>query len=230
MPVDLHCMSEGWLELESDPGLFTLLIEDFGCRGVQVEEIYDLQKPRLIDGPVYGFIFLFKWLEERRSRTRYNQSSSNTSDGQDSSKSKSNNQPVFVEDEDTVNSIFFAQQLISNSCATHALVSVLLNSPTVDLGPVLTRLKQHTHGMSPENKGYSMGNSPELARAHNKHASHYDLPGTHLSMIVFFVCKTNTVDSIQIREGKSYQHPQPPDQLIRYELLQTHFISSVMFP
>lgn len=34
-----------WLELESDPGLFTLLLNDFGVRGVQVEEIYDLTKP-----------------------------------------------------------------------------------------------------------------------------------------------------------------------------------------
>lgn len=25
-------------------GLFTLLLEDFGVRGVQVEEVYDLQK------------------------------------------------------------------------------------------------------------------------------------------------------------------------------------------
>lgn len=24
-------LADGWLELESDPGLFTLLLEDFGC-------------------------------------------------------------------------------------------------------------------------------------------------------------------------------------------------------
>lgn len=31
-----------WVELESDPGLFTLLVEDFGVQGVQVVEIYDV--------------------------------------------------------------------------------------------------------------------------------------------------------------------------------------------
>lgn len=50
---------EEWLELESDPGLFTLLVDDFGVKGVQVEEIYDLNKD--ITDLVYGFIFLFRW-------------------------------------------------------------------------------------------------------------------------------------------------------------------------
>ncbi|XP_073229835.1 uncharacterized protein [Porites lutea] len=103
--------NSGWLELESDPGLFSLLIEEFGVKGAQVEEIYDLSKP--FRGPVYGFIFLFKWIEERRSRRKM--------------------QPLeemFVEDENIVRDIFFAQQ----------------------------------------NKGYVIGNLPELAMAHNKFA------------------------------------------------------------
>lgn len=52
MPTDINRLTDGWLELESDPGLFTLLLEDFGVKGVQVEEIYDLQKA--LEGPVYG--------------------------------------------------------------------------------------------------------------------------------------------------------------------------------
>lgn len=76
-------------------GLFTLLLEDFGVEGVQVEEIYDLQKP--IEGRVFGFIFLFKWIEERRSRRKIIEDSDS-----------------FVRDDSVVNNIFFAQQV--NKC------------------------------------------------------------------------------------------------------------------
>ncbi|XP_075403590.1 ubiquitin carboxyl-terminal hydrolase BAP1 isoform X1 [Tenrec ecaudatus] len=145
-------MNKGWLELESDPGLFTLLVEDFGVKGVQVEEIYDLQSK--CQGPVYGFIFLFKWIEERRSRRKVSTLVDDTS----------------VIDDDIVNNMFFAHQLIPNSCATHALLSVLLNCSGVDLGPTLSRMKDFTRGFSPESKGYAIGNAPELAKAHNSHA------------------------------------------------------------
>ncbi|XP_055687149.1 ubiquitin carboxyl-terminal hydrolase calypso [Lutzomyia longipalpis] len=151
MPVDMNCLTAGWLELESDPGLFTLLLEDFGVEGVQVEEIYDLQKP--LEAPVYGFIFLFRWIEERRARRKVVE----TTD-------------IFVKDEEAVNSIFFAQQMVPNSCATHALLSVLLNCSGLHLGDTLGRLKVHTKGMCPENKGWAIGNTPELACAHNSHA------------------------------------------------------------
>nr|NVI70513.1 calypso [Cucujiformia] len=118
---------------------------------VQVEEIYDLNKP--LDSPVYGFIFLFRWVEERRSRRKVVEQ-----------------QETFVKDEEAVNNIFFAQQMVPNSCATHALISILLNCPNIHLGETLVRLKVHTHGMSPENKGWAIGNTPELACAHNSHA------------------------------------------------------------
>ncbi|KAG5838504.1 hypothetical protein ANANG_G00224370 [Anguilla anguilla] len=145
-------MNKGWLELESDPGLFTLLVEDFGVKGVQVEEIYDLQSK--CQSPVYGFIFLFKWIEERRSRRKVSTLVDETS----------------VIDDEIVNDMFFAHQLIPNSCATHALLSVLLNCSGVELGATLSRIKEFTKGFSPESKGYAIGNAPELAKAHNSHA------------------------------------------------------------
>uniref|UniRef100_A0A4W4E2B6 ubiquitinyl hydrolase 1 n=1 Tax=Electrophorus electricus TaxID=8005 RepID=A0A4W4E2B6_ELEEL len=135
-------MNKGWLELESDPGV----------KGVQVEEIYDLQSK--CQSPVYGFIFLFKWIEERRSRRKVSTLVDETS----------------VIDDEIVNDMFFAHQLIPNSCATHALLSVLLNCSGVELGNTLSRMKAFTKGFSPESKGYAIGNAPELAKAHNSHA------------------------------------------------------------
>jgi len=152
MPVDLHNLLEGWLELESDPGLFTFLLEDFGVNGVQIEEIYDLQQS--LSTQVYGFVFLFRWVKERRSRKKI-----------------VDQKDIFVKDDKTINSIFFAQQMIPNSCATHALLSILLNCSNIHLGETLGRLKEQTQGMDPENKGWAIGNTPELARAHNSHAT-----------------------------------------------------------
>ncbi|CAL4088782.1 unnamed protein product, partial [Meganyctiphanes norvegica] len=152
MPVDINNLTDGWLELESDPGLFTLLLEDMGVKGVQVEEVYDLCKS--FEGKVYGFIFLFRWIEERRSRRLVVECNDK-----------------YVRDENIINSMFFAQQVVPNSCATHSLVSILLNCSALDLGPTLSRLKAHTLSMDPENKGLAIGNTPELANAHNSHAA-----------------------------------------------------------
>ena len=138
-----------WLELESDPGLFTLLVHEYGTEGVQVDEVYDINKE--IKGPVYGFIFLFKWIEERRARRKPGNEN-------------------FVEDPEIINSMFFAHQSIHNSCATHALLSILMNCKGLNIGPTLKRIKIFTEGMDPESKGYVIGNLPKLAHIHNSYA------------------------------------------------------------
>lgn len=213
---NLELLVDGWLELESDPGTFSLLIEDFGCHGAQVEEVYDLDQK--FDGPVYGFIFLFKWLDNHQQSERSIRSQQKTNTQADnitshlttastpassisqSNASKNNGHTSnrhqqmdkcqkqsddrhdssswsYVMDDEIISDIFFAKQMISNSCATHALISVLLNCDRkeLNLGPILTRLKDHTRVMNPENKGYAIGNLPELAKAHNSHASYSSL-------------------------------------------------------
>lgn len=152
--MNYFALNRGWQELESDPGVFTLLLEDFGVSGVQVEEIYDLSKPVSVSQKCYGFIFLFKWIEERRSRR----------------KTMEEQKEKFVTDDTVVNDMFFAHQIIPNSCATHALLSILLNCEDVRLGLTLSKLKEFSSGMSPADKGNAIGNMVELAKCHNSHA------------------------------------------------------------
>lgn len=145
-----------WLELESDPGLFTLLVDDFGVKGVQVEEIYDLSKT--LENSIFGFIFLFKWMERRNKRSKAASLDANSS---------------YVTDPTILNKIFFAHQIVPNSCATHALLSVLLNCKSnryFDLGSILHKFQRLCDGLSPENKGYAIGNQSKLAEAHNSYA------------------------------------------------------------
>lgn len=156
--ASVHISTE-WQELESDPGLFTLLLEDFGVRGVRVREVYDITQA--FEDRVYGFVFLFQWTEERRARRKAMLTGE-----------------AFVTDKQVVKSMFFAHQIVNNSCATHALVSILLNcdvDDSIDIGPTLLRLKSFSTGLDPESKGYAIGNMPELAAAHNNHARP-DLP------------------------------------------------------
>lgn len=154
LSVSQNGVFEEWKELESDPGVFSLLIEDYGVRGVIVEEIYDIS--RKIDTKVYGFVFLFRYvLGDRRARKAARDLIS---------------EDTYVFDTDMVNNMFFAHQIINNSCATHALLSVLLNCEDVNLGPNLTKLKKFSKGLDPESKGLAISNVLELSSAHNRHA------------------------------------------------------------
>lgn len=226
---NLNCLVDGWLELESDPATFSLLIEDFGCFGAQVEEIYDLDQK--FDGPVFGFIFLFKWLNnhqsDHRSRNYLKSISTTTTSAASASSSTSSAEQnndlqqgsngdrewTYVQDEKKINEMFFAKQMISNSCATHALISVLLNCAheELNLGPTLTKLKEHTKFMDPECRGYAIGNLPEVAKAHNSHASFSSLYNrnrlpSHLSPGMSYMISGNQRTNLQQQKKHEAYH------------------------
>jgi len=143
-------MSEAgnWCLIESDPGVFTELVQKFGVSGVQVEELWSLDKEQFADlKPVYGLIFLFKWTAEEEPSGSIVQDS-------------------------RLESIFFAKQVINNACATQAILSVLMNiqDPSVTLGPTLQELKEFCGSFDAGMKGLTLSNSDQIRTVHNSFA------------------------------------------------------------
>jgi len=145
--------SSDWCTIESDPGVFTSLIESFGVEGVEVTELWSLDDDSLATlGPTHGLIFLFKWVQQMEA---------------------TDTRPVLKVDE-IPEQLFFAKQMITNACATQALLSVLLNQQSdsqdvsFKLGDLLSNLKEFTMALDPEMRGEAIGNSEETKKAHNE--------------------------------------------------------------
>ena len=123
--------SDDWCTIESDPGVFTSLVESFGTRNVEFSELWSLDDDSLscltspIDGindaTVHGLIFLFKWQQQSSKST-----SSSNDDGGDVGGLKRGGEPLTGDD--VPPGLFFAKQTTHNACATQAILSVLLNA------------------------------------------------------------------------------------------------------
>ena len=130
-----------WCLIESDPDVFTAIIEEFGVKGLDVIELFGLEEKDLnsLNG-VHGFVFLFKWDQTVKQ-----------------------NEVGFKGD------CFFAKQMIENACATQAILSILFNSPGIELGP-LSEFKSFAEDFTAEMKGEAISEYPLFMNVHNSFA------------------------------------------------------------
>lgn len=144
--------SEGWSLTESDPSIFTALLHELGVQGLEVSELYSLDKSLLASiQPVYALIFLFKYID------------TSAQDGAARNHSKG----VPKEDAD----FYFAHQVINNACATMALLNATLNigaststggGSVVKLGSELEELKSFSLALDPNSRGWAVSNSEKI--------------------------------------------------------------------
>uniref|UniRef100_A0A182NM32 Ubiquitin carboxyl-terminal hydrolase n=1 Tax=Anopheles dirus TaxID=7168 RepID=A0A182NM32_9DIPT len=137
-----------WCLIESDPGVFTELIKEFGVDGVQVEELWSLDDDSFKDlEPVHGLVFLFKWVKDDEPAGSIVQDS-------------------------RLEKIFFAKQVINNACATQAILSILLNATHTDinLGTTLADFKEFACTFDAYNKGLALSNASQIRTVHNSFA------------------------------------------------------------
>jgi ubiquitin carboxyl-terminal hydrolase L5 len=141
---------DDWCLIESDPAIFTEMLQTLGCSAVELSEVYSLDDYSLADlGRVHGLIFLFKWVSQIQ---------------QDHALKK---EPLA---EDAIpETLFFAHQVTTNACATQAILSVVLNAELSDeeLGDSLKDFKGFTASFPPNLKGVAISSSEDIKSAHN---------------------------------------------------------------
>ncbi|KAL7070776.1 hypothetical protein ACQ4LE_009875 [Meloidogyne hapla] len=170
-----------WCLIESDPGVFTELISGIGVQGVQIEELYSIEDEEHLDKlkPIYGLIFLFKWRQ-----------------GEEVEGTPQPDAPVY-----------FAKQVITNACASQAIINLLLNinSKDVTLGNTLENFKSFTQNFDAGLRGLTLSNSEEIRKLHNsfsrEHYMEMDLPKIKSEDNFHFIAYVPVEDKIYELDG-----------------------------
>jgi len=133
-----------WCTIESDPGVFNEMLWNLGIQGAAVVEIYSLEQAEQQQSYSYGLIFLFKWRDEPDLR------------------------PVVSEDDSE--GLIFARQIVTDACATQAILSLVLNVPDLDLGEEMNEFKAFMSVLDSESRGLAISNSDRIRDVHNSFA------------------------------------------------------------
>ncbi|KIY61595.1 cysteine proteinase [Cylindrobasidium torrendii FP15055 ss-10] len=166
-------------------GVFTALTRKLGISGLDFVELYDIEPSAVDHLRPHGLICCFLWRKDAPSRP------ARPTDG--ASKDA---------DELGPESVWFANQLSDDACASQAILNVLFNCPDVRLGSEMTFFKEETKGMSPVMRGLAITNSPSIRGAHNSLARPADLRGA----------KNAITDTTMLAAKKAKNTKPPPNK------------------
>ncbi|KAF2177881.1 cysteine proteinase [Zopfia rhizophila CBS 207.26] len=149
----------GFCEIESDPVFFSVMVREMGVKGVSVREVVALDPELLtfLPKPIYGLILLFRYRVVGEQSQKPN----------------------------CPNNVWFANQMpVQNSCATLAMINILLNTKDVDIGENLRQFKDFTQDFTPFQRGEQLANFEFVKRIHNSFAKKMDMleADKHLSI------------------------------------------------
>ncbi|KAF4335002.1 ubiquitin carboxyl-terminal hydrolase isozyme L5 [Fusarium beomiforme] len=146
---------EGWIELESEPAFFNIILRDLGVCNVKAQEIFTIDQDSLalLPQPVYGLIFLFQYLPGPEEES---------------------------EEQDTTG-VWFANQTTSNACATVAMLNIVMNVEGISLGEKLQAFKESTKDLSTALRGHEISKNNFIRTIHNSFTRRMD----HLNADLF---------------------------------------------
>jgi len=144
-----------WVEVESEPVFFRRILGLLGVKNIKVDEMSELDSASFLPADVYGLIFLFQY----------------TGDSE-------NDERADVKEK----SLWFANQTTSNACATIALLNIIMNAQSLDIGEKLKELKRQSTNLSPPSRGKLVADSTWIRVAHNMFAKRIDLLNAALAL------------------------------------------------
>ncbi|PFH57221.1 hypothetical protein XA68_15340 [Ophiocordyceps unilateralis] len=150
-PLDDKDIEEwgGWAEVESEPAFFNFILNKLGVQGLAVRELLSLDHWGLnyLPTPVHGLVFLFQYA------------------------------PQLADDDDEDHDeepVWFANQTTNNSCASVALLNIVMNAENVELGEKLQAFKDSTRDLSTPLRGNSISTNGFIRAAHNSFVRRMD--------------------------------------------------------
>ncbi|KAF3004920.1 hypothetical protein E8E13_006957 [Curvularia kusanoi] len=141
---------QGFCEIESEPAFFNAILQDMGIESINVREIFSMLPDYLetLQRPIYGLILLYSYRSQGSSDTPEHKS----------------------------DHVWFANQLpAQNSCATLAMINIVMNSTEIEIGEHLRQFKDFTKDFTPYQRGEAFASFDFVKKIHNSFAKNMDI-------------------------------------------------------